>query len=739
MTQRNDQLPKREPPAAYPQELVDDTIDLRRLLSVLRKRWLGIAAVFAVVVVAAGLFTIRQTPVYQASTSLIIDPVMPRILQEVSDVVEVGAGRTWQTREFYETEYEVIRSRAISRTVVEKLGLANDLEFLGLADIEDQDELAERLKRIDPVERLRSRISVKPVQESRMVQVAVRDVDPRRAALLSGEVADAYITQNLSRRTMGTSDAIEWLDEQMSDLRPRLEASEVALHEFRREHDMLSTSLEDRQNILSQRIQTLNATLTELRTNRVKLETRVERIRSLKEVSKNAGRPAYDSLAVVSRSQVIERLKQQYFSKVHEYAALEERYLEKHPRLLQAGEALEAARRNLDEEIDKIIASVENEYLEARDAERRIQQLINEETARAHEVGRKEIAYTPLLREKVENERLYELVQSRMKEAGLMADQRTNNIRLVDPAVVPTRPVSPRVRRNMALSVVLGLFFGVGVAFLREVLDNTVGSPDDIESELGIPLLGIMPEVEERHAGEERADLHVLDNGRAPLAEACRSIRTNLMFMSTDKPLGRLLVTSAGPKEGKTSMVVDLGIVMAQSGAKVVLVDTDMRKPRLHRAFGVRNEQGLSSILVGAAGLDDVLVQTEVEGLYLLTCGPIPPNPAELLHTGRFNELLQALDERFDRIILDSPPLGAVADAKVLSTVVDGTLLVIKARQTPKNMVRHAVDSVEDVGARLLGAVLSRVDLSKREYGEYYYYYYRRYGGYYGDEAEKSS
>ena len=731
-----DMPPARSVPTSV--EFVDDTIDLRTYLEVLRKRWLGIFAITAIIIAVGAVWTMRQPRIYKAGTSIIIDPRAPRVLQDVSEVVDIGAGGYWQTKEFYETEIRVIQSRQVSRVVVEKLGLDQDLDFLGLADIEDPELQRTLLDKIDPVKHLQSMISVEPVRDSRMVWVAVSDVDPRRAALLSTELASAYIDLNLVRRAMGAADAIEWLDEQMRDLRPRLEASELALYEFRRDNDMLSTSLEDRQNIISQRLQDLNATLTELRIRRVQLETRVERIKTLREAAANESAPAFDSLADVSRSVLVERLKQEYFRKVHEYAAMRERYLERHPNLTQAREALESARTLLNEEIEKIVASIENEYIEVRDAERRIELLIREETVRAHEVNRKEVQYAEFLRSKEEAERLYNLVHRRLEETGLTAEQRTNNVRMVDEAVVPERPVSPRVRLNLALSAVIGLFMGVGLAFVREILDNTVSKPDDIEKELGVSFLGIMPEVAERATGKPRADLHVFDNSRGSAAEACRSIRTNLLFMSTETPLKRLLVTSAGPKEGKTTMVLDLGVVMAQSGSKVVLVDTDMRRPRLHRALGMENTVGISNLLLGDKTLDDALQDTEVDGLKVLMCGPIPPNPAELLHTESFHAVLEELSQRFDRVLLDSPPLTAVADAKVLSKAADGTLVVIKSQKTTKAMARHALDALEDVDARILGVVLNYVDVSRREYGEYYYYY-RRYGEYYGSDRESES
>ena len=246
---------------------------------------------------------------------------------------------------------------------------------------------------------------------------------------------------------------------------------------------------------------------------------------------------------------------------------------------------------------------------------------------------------------------------------------------------------------------------------------------------MGLPFLGLIPLVRERFTGESsrEVDLHVLLNPQGQAAEACRAIRTNLLFMSPERPLKRLVVTCAGPREGKTTTVVDLGVVMSTGGASVVLVDTDMRRPRLHKVFGLPADIGLSSVILGEATLDEAICATEVPGLFVLPCGPVPPNPAELLHTERFARTLDELATRYDRTILDSPPVGAVADAKVLAVAADGVLLVVRSHKTSRDMVAQAADSVLEVNGRILGVILNQVNLEGPEYAGYYSTYYRQY------------
>jgi capsular exopolysaccharide synthesis family protein len=283
--------------------------------------------------------------------------------------------------------------------------------------------------------------------------------------------------------------------------------------------------------------------------------------------------------------------------------------------------------------------------------------------------------------------------------------------------------------------VVAGLLLGLGLALVLEFLDSSVTSQQEIEERLGLSFLGFVPTIPDS-AGEVK-DLHMHHEPKSLIAECTRVIRTNLLFMSPDKPFKRMLITSSGPQEGKSTTVINLGIAMAQSGNKVLLIDTDMRRPRLHKAFGVPNDVGVSSLLVGDGTIDSAIKTTEVPGLFLLSCGPVPPNPAELLHTKAFSDLLAQLGTRFDRIVLDSPPVGAVSDAVVLATLVDGVVMVLKAGKTQSDTARRTVRMLRDVKAPLFGAVLNDVDLERTKYGDYYYGYAYRYYGY-GDPKKEA-
>jgi capsular exopolysaccharide synthesis family protein len=283
----------------------------------------------------------------------------------------------------------------------------------------------------------------------------------------------------------------------------------------------------------------------------------------------------------------------------------------------------------------------------------------------------------------------------------------------------------------------MGLVGGLALAFALEFLDNSVASQADIEQRLQVAFLGLVPTIPPVKLQGGGPDLVVFREPKSAIAECCRAIRTNLLFMTPDKPFQTLLVTSANPQEGKSATVINLGITMAQSGSRVLLVDTDMRRPRLHKAFKVPNDAGISSVVVGEKSLDDAIKSTEVPNLFVLPCGPIPPNPSEMLHTQAFQALLKEVQGKFDKIILDSPPVGVVADAAVLASGADASLLVLKAARTPREMARKAVRALSDVNAKLLGAILNDVDLENPKYGEVYYAYYR-YGYYYADKKDEA-
>jgi len=732
-------------PPAEPQDQESNEgleVDLASYWRVIRKHLLLVLSVLLGTVTLITLWTLRQAKIYEATASVDIEQSTPQVLgSNVQEVVDSTPSNYWFAREYYETQYKVIASRAVAQRVVDKLGLATDLQFFGLDRSPDKEQVARALRSADPVALLQSRVRVDPVKDSHLVYIRVQDADPSRAALYANTVAQAFIDESADQRLETTRNAADWLQGQIGDLKSKLEGSELALYSFKRDNDILSMSLEDQQNTTSQKLRTVSDEITRIQTRKAGLAAGVKQIHLLQDQSTKKGEFANDEFGPVAQSPIVEKLKEVYFAQKQVVADLSQRYEAKHPKLVAAQEQLESAHRQLETEIEHIVGAAEADYRQAVDTEAALSQILAGVRHDAFEVNKKEIDYRKLEREATNNQRLYDLVLKRLKETDLSVLLRTNNVRLLDAAVVPKSPVKPNLRLNEVAALILGLLGGLGLAFGVERLDNTLKTQADIENVLGLSFLGVIPSISDaslpqgisENANSAR-DLFVHTHPKSSVAECCRSIRTNLLFMSPDRPLKRILVTSSGPQEGKTTTAISLGIAMAQSGSRTLLVDTDMRRPRLHRAFGIANEIGLSTAVVGEADLEACLKNTGIPNLWVLPCGPVPPNPAEMLHTSRFKEILAALVGRFDRIVLDSPPLAAVADAAVLATQVEGTLLVVKAGVTARPMALRSLSALSSVNAPVIGAILNDLDISSQAYG---YYYYRN-RGYYGQEGDNA-
>lgn len=728
---RDTRLPTPEPTGA--------SLSIRDYYGILIKRRLPVLLFFAIVVAGTAAWLLREPDVFRATASLEINPSGPRYLgSQVQDVAETSGGFYWQSKEYFETQYQIIKSRAVAQKVSDRLGLAADLKFLRLDKLQNPEERARKLAAADPVAILQALLRVEPVKDSRIVRLSIEDTDRERASRIANAYTEAYVEYTLERKLEVSRAASTWLGAQLDDLKHKLESSENVLYNFKRENDVLTASFEDKQSISSQRLIALEEALTEARTRRAALEARRVTVENAKKAAA-ADPAALESLPGVSDSAVVSALRQRLLALLEERKELESRYLEQHPKRLALEEKLTEVRVALDRQVRTLVTAAETQYREAADTEQNLRQLIEGAKREAFEVNKREIDYKRLKREQENNQRLHDLVLQRLKESDLTGMLRTSSVQVVDSALVPKLPVKPNRRMIMLLAVVLGLVGGIGLALLFEYLDNTVNTHDDVERIVGLPFLGIVPSIRERPGDPQTAaekgrtrDFHSHLRPKSSVAECIRSVRTNLLFVTPDKPLKRLLVTSSGPQEGKTTVAINLAIAFAQAGSRVLLIDTDMRRPRIHRAFGLPNDVGITTLMLQDGRIEDVVRETIVPNLYMLACGPIPPNPAELLHSERFKQVTADLEARFDRLLFDSPPVAAVTDALILSDAVDGVVLVAKAGRTVKEVMARTRASLVDVNANIFGVVLNDLDLERRGYG--YYYYYQRYGYYYGEK-----
>ncbi|MEW5853884.1 MAG: polysaccharide biosynthesis tyrosine autokinase [Myxococcota bacterium] len=730
-------VPPHNPPPPG-QALEDAPLDLRQYWNTIVNHLWTVVLVTVAVTAGTTLWTLRQPKIYRAQAQVAVDFNTPKVLSEVREVVELGSLTAWNNRAYMDLQLAMLRSREVSLEIARRL--AEDPTFVPVSERESA------LRWLPNY--VRGVLQASSDKDSRIVNIVAEDTAPERITRVVNVAADVFIERNLEQKMEATVGANEWLVGQVDELEGSLEKSEVALQRFKEEHDILSATFEDRQSINSQDLLALSKAITDLRLRKMELEVREQQTQRVMAESADGGLgvralpQVYSNASVQEHHAELQKLRT-------ERADLLSRYGELHPKLQSIERQIQMQQEELDREIQLILEVERRSLSELNEVEKVYETALERAKSEAFEVNRHEIAYNRLRREQTNNERLYEMVLRRQKEADLSAAMKFNNMRLMEKALVPNTPVRPNNTRNVMFGMIIGLLLGIAMAFLLEFLDNTVKSQADVEQKLGMVFLGVLPsiksttgeatpEAKEGTARSPSRDLHVHLYPKSAVAECCRALRTNLLFMTPDAPLKTILITSPGPQEGKTTAAISLSIAMAQSGGRTLLVDTDLRRPRIHKSFQISNQVGVTSVLVGDCELKDAIKSTEVPGLYVLPCGPIPPNPAELLHTARFQETLEKLKEQFDRVILDSPPVGAVADALILSSYVGGVVMALRCNKTSKDMAARTRRALVDVNAHMLGVVLNDLDLESKS--GYYSYYLARYGYVYGDpEGEGTS
>lgn len=696
----------------------------------LLKRWPIVAALLLLGAGVSLAYSKSLSRIYQASTLLEFDPDAIKPLNDRADPMAAWS-RILDTREYYETQYKIIESYSVLSIVIRELGLQNDPEYLGSKPSAPVD-----LDRA--VEELRGRLKVEPVKGSRLVYIRVKHTKPTQARRLSEAIARAYLKQNLEKTTNATSDASVWLSGQLEHFKHELEQTENSLHEFKKENDLPSSTLDDLSKMIRLEMQEYDQALTHTRLKHSELSARQAELSKI-DPEKPDEIPASELLSNAFLSQ----LRNKYQDAQRERAELiAEGKGENHPSVRRANEKVTLAKTELIGEIRTIQGAIARDLAIIRQQESGEAALYETSRRRAVDLNLKELEFHRLDRLRAQNEKLYGSLLEQLKETDLRRMMNINNVRLVDLPVEPRVPISPNVLLNLIIGTAAGLLLGIIIAFVREALDNTLKTPDDIEKRLGVPFLGLIPEMSQseqaskkkggrwrrRKQNELPVELVVHEDPTSGIAEAARAVRTNLTFMNPDNPYRRILVTSAAPAEGKTTVATSIAISLAQSGHKVCIIDCDLRRPRLHRIFGRRGDVGLTNLLLGEVTIEQAAKPSVVPNLFSIPCGPIPPSSADIVASEKFRKLLDELSELFDRIVLDSPPVVAVTDAAILSTLVDGVVLVVRAFKTTLGLSKVGLRKLHDVDAKMAGVVLNAVNLERDQYYYEGYYYYRRDG-----------
>lgn len=721
------------------QRMEEKEIDLRDYLRVIIKRRHTIFTFLAVVFVIVVVGTFSTTPIYIASTKILIEKAPSRAIMN-----NLSFSTYEYDPDFYATQQQLIMSSAVARKVVDMLGLDKGNEnpnsraqsssflnkmtggFSGFVssvfrskDLEGLKEKEDPDKRADMIARgISSGINVLPLKNSKIIEVSYSSPNPELARTIVNSIAKAYIEELLDLNMSSTKYTLEWMTKQAALEKANVEKSEKALQEYVKTRNFVT--LENKVAIIPQKIAEISSKLISAESKKRELETLYSKV---KEVSANLSDA--ENISVISSDPTVQSLRQQIIKSEQDITELSQKFGQKHPVLFRAKEDLSTLKAKRTQEIRRVIESVKNEYELARSNEITYRRILSEVKGEALSLNEKAVEYNIINREVETNRQLYDALLKRIKEQGITDKVQNVNVLIVEKAELPAAPVKPRKAMNLIMGLIFGLIGGVGMAFFIEYLDHTVKSPDEAEFKLGVPVLGLVPLV---NAQDKAIESIVIKEPNSVIAESYKAIRTAILLSSAENPPKRLLVTSTGPEEGKTVTSINLASAIAQTGYSVLLIDADLRRPRVHKVFGMNNAKGLSTYLAGASDMD-IIQEGPIPNLSILPSGPVPPNPSELLGSKRMAEMIKVLGEKYDIVICDSPPLLSVADSLVLDNILDATIIVTRAGKTTYEDVRKGMRSLTDLKAHVLGIIINALDLKK---GNYYYYRYKNY--YYSSE-----
>jgi capsular exopolysaccharide synthesis family protein len=715
-------------PSAYYPEQEEDTNIRDYLQIILRRKWIVITFLIAVVTTVT-VATYLTRPLYRSTATIKIDHENPTM--EIYDTQK----RSFYDYEYYETQYKVLKSKNLAKRVIRRMKLDSNPEFgrkkllvQSASLLKQKNLLQEDTIPSSLVNSFISRINVTPEKGTMLVHISFISYAPELASKITNTLAKSFIELNAESKFEATQQARTWLENQIEIMKAKLELSEENLNEYAAGNEIIFLDYEvdkegrrgSHKNIITKRLSDMSTELTSATSDRITKEALYNELRS--------GNPG--SSSIVMGKYVIQLLKKDYAALESEYNLNLKTYKPEYPKMVRMREHINQIKKRISSETKKVVSSVEKDYEAALKREKYLESAFEKQKQKALDLNNHSVQYLILKRETDTNKQLYNALLQRMKETGITASIKASNIQVLDRAEVPRSPFKPNKSRNILLSLLVGLFGGIGLAFFADYLDNTVKTPVDIEKKLYLPSLGLVP-LHNFNQKESPVEFISHASSSNPLSEAYTSIRTFLLFSTAGKPPKVMMVTSPRRNEGKTTTAINMSISLAKSSSKVLLIDTDMRKPRIHKIFKLSNKIGLSSFLTGNTEFGDGLARhTNVPNLDILTSGPFTPNPAELLSSYRLRDLIDGFYPLYDFIIFDTPPIIGLADSVITSTQTDGVILVVRSGQTPKETVIHAKKILESVNSKLLGVILNAINESDLKYSYYsgYQYYYQYYG-----------
>ena len=728
-------------PSVLPWDQVPREPHLLDYLIILRKhQWLIVTFLLTVVTVVT-IASFKMKPVYEAAARVEID----KESQNMAPFPDSNSFGEYEDSENYiETQSKILQSETLALMTIKSLDLGRYPEFGGMSNTSVlRDGALPRRPAILGV--FLGRLTVKRIPASRLIEVQVEAEDPQLAATIVNAHLQNFVEQNFRSKYDATTQASNWLSAELEGLRIKVEKSEDARVAYERENQIWQ--IDEKQDITTQKLSDLSKAVTDAQTDSAQKEA----------LYRMAITGNVDALPAARNSDVISGFIKRKSDLDEQYAEALDQYGPNFPKVLRLAAQQKEVESNLANARKVLVESVEIEFNTAKSRVELLQEALDKQKSESNDLAEKLVQYHILQHDAESNKQLYDGLLQKLKEAGITAGLRSSNIRVVDPALAPASPSRPQKARNILLAVLVGLVGGIGLALFREYLDNTVKSPDDIEALTGLPSLAVVPalpglpstqgrlsrlarEAAPKAATGPRVELLSYIQPKSQISEAFRALRTSLLLSQADHPPQVILVTSALPREGKTTAAVNLAVTLAQLGDRTLLMDSDLRKPGIRRALNLTGgkEVGLSSYLAGVSTLDEVLMpHPTINNLVALTTGPIPPSPADLLSSHRMREAITDLRHRFKFVVIDSPPVMAATDAVILSALTDGVLLVVRSGETPKEAFTRTRDLLAAVKCRLLGVVLNAVDSSAPDYYYSYRYYPYAYGYGYGEDVSK--
>lgn len=705
-------------PGAQPSRTVsEDQVALAECWRILKKRrWTVLAPLLIITsLVTAACFMMR--PVYKAVSRVQVEAETP-LVQSIDQMY----GGTQTDDAFLQTQIEILKSDALAWQTVTSLGLGDNPAFASSSEmaISDPEKRKEKL-----ISRFEKALAIELIPKSRMLSIGFESSDPRLAARASSALAANYIDYSFRRKYNATREASAWMEQQLDDLKTKVQTSQAALVEYERQHSIVNTG--DKRSLQEQILSELSSNLTLAKNERIQKESLYDQVLT---------QPA--QMAKLAHNPLLERLEEKYIDQKTKFAETQAQYGPKHPQVLHQQQQLAEMSGQIAQEQGRVIERTRNEFETAKRREQLLAAAVNKQKRELESNNGLLVQHNILQREFESNQQLYLNLLQRLKDATISAGLHSGNLHLVDSALPPARPVRPNKPLSIFIAALFGLLLGTGLAYAQESVDHSIKTIQEAESVTALPALAVIPL---RHTGrapyglfghnengkgtESDVGLTVATDPKSVVAEACRSLRTAILLSTGERVPRTLLITSAQAHEGKSAIALNLSQAIAQQRGPVLLIDADLRKPTIAKSLNLSSDRGLSTLLSGQHNFEEALQRSGIiPELSVLVGGPTPSNPAELLSSEKMALLLQDSMRRFNHVIIDSPPVLSVTDAAIISGLVDGVILVVEGDRTAKGALLRARKILSVSGARILGVALNKFDLRHQDYygyGDHYY------------------